>query len=194
MKIYVEGGGDSKELKIRCRQGFRKLLEKADLPRMPGTVAGGGRDSTFEKFKTAVSQGRKAILLVDSEDPVTASSAWAHLKARDNWDQPAGTDDEQAQLMVTCMETWIVADQPALHGFFGQCLNENALPPLNKLESRTRQDVQGALHHATKGCGQAKMYTKGSRSFQLLAALNPQTLKQHLPHFQGLIDTLGHRL
>ena len=25
--IYLEGGGDSKELHIRCREGFRKLLE-----------------------------------------------------------------------------------------------------------------------------------------------------------------------
>ena len=26
--IYLEGGGDSKELHTRCREGFRKLLEK----------------------------------------------------------------------------------------------------------------------------------------------------------------------
>ena len=26
--IYLEGGGDSNQLKIRCREGFRKLLEK----------------------------------------------------------------------------------------------------------------------------------------------------------------------
>ena len=29
IKIYVEGGGDRKDLKTRCRQGFSKFFEKA---------------------------------------------------------------------------------------------------------------------------------------------------------------------
>jgi hypothetical protein len=31
IKIYVEGGGDSKALKTACRRGFRLFLEKAGL-------------------------------------------------------------------------------------------------------------------------------------------------------------------
>lgn len=42
MKIYVEGGGDSKELKTRCRRGFSNFFEKAGLKgRMPRVVACG---------------------------------------------------------------------------------------------------------------------------------------------------------
>ncbi len=34
--IFLEGGGDSKELHIRCREGFRQLLEKCGFKgRMP---------------------------------------------------------------------------------------------------------------------------------------------------------------
>ena len=42
--IYLEGGGDSKELRVRCREGFRKLLEKTvQGAQMPRLVACGGR-------------------------------------------------------------------------------------------------------------------------------------------------------
>lgn len=54
VKLYVEGGGDSKEQHVRCREGFRKLLEKAGLAgEMPRIVAGGGRGTTFDQFKMA---------------------------------------------------------------------------------------------------------------------------------------------
>ncbi len=51
--LYVEGG-ESKEDQIRCREGFRKLLEKAGFSgRMPRLSACGGRGSVFDDFKTA---------------------------------------------------------------------------------------------------------------------------------------------
>jgi len=74
VKIYVEGGGDSKEQHVRCREGFRKLIEKAGFRgRMLAIIAGGGRESAYDSFKTAVATGAQApypMLLVDSEDPV----------------------------------------------------------------------------------------------------------------------------
>ena len=49
--IYLEGGGDSNQLKIRCREGFCKLLEKCGFARrMPKLVACGGRDAAFDRF------------------------------------------------------------------------------------------------------------------------------------------------
>jgi hypothetical protein len=125
VKIYVEGGGDSKEQHARCREGFSKLIEKAGFRgRMPRIIAGGGRESTYDRFKTATAAGAQAaypMLLVDSEDPVPeeetvpdSALAWVHLKSRDNWDRPAGVKNDQAQLMVTCMETWIMVDREAL--------------------------------------------------------------------------------
>lgn len=194
MKLYIEGGGDSKEQHTRFREAFTKLLTKAGLTRMPRIVAGGGRDQTFDRFKIAIAIGEDAMLLVDSEDPVTGTSAWGHLKARDGWDCPSGVDDHQAQLMVTCMETWIVADREALRRVFRACLHESALPPVVRLEERGRHDVQDQLEHATRDCGRTRAYRKGKRSFRVLAELDPQTLRQHLPHFQKLLDALASRL
>jgi len=68
--IYLEGGGDSKELHIRCRKGFRKLLEKCGFKgQMPKLVACGGRDSAFDDFKIAhanKSNSDYASMLIDS--------------------------------------------------------------------------------------------------------------------------------
>jgi hypothetical protein len=183
--LYIEGGG-SKEGHIRCREGFRKLLENAGFSgRMPRLSACGGRQSTFDDFKTAHA-GRKAghyiAMLVDSEDPLEAiDSTWDHLKRRDDWNRPAGALDEHVLFMTTCMETWIVADRAALEEHYHSNLQDNALPPLQDLETRARHDVQDALVHATRHCSNA--YAKGARSFEVLAKLDPDVLKQHLPSF-----------
>lgn len=195
--LYIEGGGDSRSLHIECRRGFRKLLEKASFKeRMPSTKASGGRASAFDDFKTALelaSGDVYPILLVDSEDAVT-EPAWAHLQERDGWSKPDGADDDQAQLMVQCMETWCVADRHALRRFFGQHLQDSALPALNNLEARAKADVQQALEHATRECGRDREYKKGKRSFRLIAELEPRVLKEHLPHFVRLCEVLDNKL
>ena len=194
--LYIEGG-ESKEDQIRCREGFRKLIEKAGLSgRMPRLSACGGRRSVFDDFKTAHASrkvGAYIAMLVDSEDPVESlEKTWDHLKSRDQWDKPAGAVDEQVLFMTTCMETWIVADQTALREHYGQKLQENALPPLDNLENRNRHDVHDKLVHASRNCSNA--YTKGKRSFEVLAKLDPAVLKQHLPSFVRVDRILKEKL
>jgi hypothetical protein len=193
IKLYVEGGGDSKEQHARCREGFRKLLEKSGFSgRLPRIVAGGGREATFDQFKTSVrtvKPGDYPILLVDSEEVIGASvAAWVHLRERDGWDRPNGVADDQAHLMVTCMEAWIMADHPALRSYYGRCLHAGSLLPTLGLETRHSHSVQDALVTATRDC--QNNYRKGDRSFKILAELDPETLKRHLPHFLAFIQTL----
>ena len=95
--LYIEGG-DSKEDQIRCREGFRKLLEKMGLSgRMPRLSACGGREAVFDDFKIAHSRQRAedfVAMLVDSEDPAAdIEETWGHLKARDRWDKVLATLD-----------------------------------------------------------------------------------------------------
>jgi len=151
--IYLEGGGDSKELHTRCRESFRKLLERCAFGEtMP-----------------------RVLMLIDSEDPLPdIETPWAHLKVRDGWEKPEDASSEQVLMMTTCMETWIVADRAALRTDFGQNLQESGLPALVNLESRLRDAVQGTLVYATRNC--ANQCRKGKRSFQILAELTPDTL------------------
>lgn len=201
--IYVEGGGDSKEMHARCREGFSKLIGKAGFAGpMPRVVACGGRQHAFDMFRTAIGKEQGfPILLVDSEDPVDPQSesshdtaaAWNHLQSRDSWTRPDGTDDDQAQMMVACMETWIMSDRQALRKVFGSRLQISALLPINDLEHRSRSDVQRALENATRNRGRDKAYRKGRRSLQVLAQLNPGTLI-NLAHFRRFIETLDSHL
>lgn len=196
-KIYIEGGGDSKELHTRCREGFRHLLENCGYQgRMPRLVACGGRSQAYDAFQTAVRTSRDEsyiALLVDSETAVKESNkTWAHLRVRDNWPQPKGTNDEQVLLMVTCMETWVVADRPALRRHFGSELNESALPPLHGIENRSRDAVLESLTTATKDCQNA--YRKGKRSFELIAKIRRLEIEPHLTSFQRFLRILDQRL
>jgi hypothetical protein len=198
-KIYVEGGGDSSKLHDRCREGFSSLFKKCGLAtRMPRIVGCGSRAEAFDKFKTALLDGREAYiaLLVDSEDPVDdIEKTWAHLKKRDDWDKPSGTDDANVLLMTTCMETWIVADQKAITQHFDP-RNQKSVAfkglPTSNLETRLRHAVQDALVIATKNC--TASYAKGKRSFEVLAKLDPKTLSEKLPSFARVVRILNEKL
>lgn len=194
--LFIEGGGDSKDLHVRCREGFHKLLAAGGFAgRMPRLVACGSRNATFDRFNTAHSSGQPdfAAMLVDSEDPIAdIEKPWDHLRNRDRWAVPAGATDEQVLLMVTCMETWLVADRKALKGHYGSKLKESALPATVNLEARGRHDVQDALANATRDC--RNCYAKGKRSFDILAKLDPAVLRKHLPSFARACDVLQRKV
>jgi hypothetical protein len=198
--IYLEGGAsgtDSKDLQIRCREGFRKLLEKCDYKgRMPRLFACGSRGAAFDDFKTALAGQRPSdfvAMWIDSEDPLTdVEATWVHLNRRDNWTRPVGATDDQVLLMTTCMETLVAADRAGLRDHYGAKLQASALPPLHQLENRPRHEVQDKLVHATRNCTNA--YAKGKRSFEVLAELRPATLAEHLPSFVRTLRILDQRL
>jgi hypothetical protein len=197
-RIFIEGGGESKELRTRCRMGFRRLLEKCGLEgNMPRLVACGGRDEVFEDFTRAHAHAGSeefVAMLVDSEAPVkNKDKPWEHLKRRDGWERPEGATDGQVLLMITCMETWIAADGRTLRKFFGQCLRENALPATPEMESRPPDAVQKALIQATRDCGKRR-YAKGAKSFEIVGKLDPKTLRRDLPGFRRVEAILREKL
>ncbi len=198
--IYIEGGGagpGSKDVTIRCREGFRKLLENCGFAtRMPRLTACGGRQSAFDAFKIALNSGEPGNFLalwIDSEEPpADMEAAWQHLLMRDHWARPARALDEQVLFMTTCMETWFVADHAALQAHFKNGLQVSALPPLHELEKRGRHDVQDKLVKATRMC--SKTYSKGAGSFEILGKLSPGVLDQYLPSFVRIRRILSTRL
>ncbi len=195
-RIYIEGGGDSKQLKVQCRKGFRQLLERCGFSRrMPRLVACGGRSAAYGDFKTAHESNKAeyVAMLIDSEKPVSnPEETWDHLRNCDRWERPDGADDEQVLFMTTCMETWIVADRDTLRQHYGSSLQESALPSLISLEQGNRQDIQEGLKRATRNCSNA--YQKGKRSFEILGKLEPETMESYLPAFQRAKRILNEKL
>jgi hypothetical protein len=198
-ELYIEGGAtgaDSKELQIRCREGFRKLLEKCGYKgRMPRLFACGSRGATFDDFKfglAAKASNDYVAMWIDSEDPLSdLEKTWDHLKQRDNWNKPTGATDDQFLLMTTCMETLIAADRDALANHYND-LQVSALLPLLDLESRNRHCVQDSLFRATQNSKNA--YSKGKRSYEILSKLTPATLEEHLPSFVRTRRILSEKL
>jgi hypothetical protein len=191
MKLYVEGGGDSKSLRTACRRGFRRFLEKAGLTgMMPRIVACGGRQSAYENFTVAHEQPDDvSYLLVDAEGPVHKENPWEHLEKRDHWVRPPGATDAQCHLMVQAMESWFLADPETLLVFYGQHFNENAIPANQQIERVSKADVFRGLERATRHTKKGP-YKKGSHSFEILAALNPDRVENVSPHAKRFLASL----
>ena len=185
VEIYIEGGGDSKSGRDRCREGFNKLFRKCGFGNSPRLKACGSRDAAYDRFNNALARAScddVIMLLVDSEDPVRdISMTWYHLRQGDRWQKPSGAVDEDVLLMTTSMETWIIADRETLREHFGRNFQQTALLPLDNLENRGRQDVLASLERATRNCHAS--YTKGPKSFEVLGKLSPEILEQYLPSF-----------
>jgi len=133
VRVYVEGGGDQKETKIRLRQGFHEFFAEL-LVGAQGKhirfqiIMGGPRLKAFDLFRSDVPRYLTAfcVLLVDSEGPVRTPLAecmpdpvaWRRLELPDKHCHP----------MVQAMEAWLLADVEALRRYYGQGFNRGAIP------------------------------------------------------------------
>jgi hypothetical protein len=189
--LYVEGGGDSKALKARCREGFRKFVEKAGLAgRMPRIVPCGGRTNAYRSFETALDiRGRTPMLLIDAEGPLTAESPWDHLFKQDGWDRPDGAGDDHCHLMVQIMESWFLADRSALESFYGRDFQVGALPANRNVEQIGKADVLQGLQRATRKNTKGS-YHKGSHSFTILGRIDPAVVEAGARSAKGFLDVL----
>ncbi len=195
VKVYVEGGGKGKALKAACRKGFRKLIEKLGLAgTMPGIVACGSRNDAYDRFQTALTDGKDIVfLLVDAEGSVAAPAAaakpWQYLKDRDNWNRPENATDDQCHLMVQLMESWFIADAEALESYFGQGFRKRALPNGLNVESVPKQEVMKGLEQATRAQN-CQDYKKGKHSFEILALLDPAKVRKQSPYADRFFEEL----
>lgn len=208
MKIFVEGGGDSSQLKANCRKGFASFFEKAGLKgKMPRIVASGSRKQAYDDFCTALNNGEEALLLVDSEESVNTGlqgtedyetwKPWEHLAQRegDKWLKPANATNKQCHLMVQCMESWFLADHDALKSFFGQGFQGNQLPTTaNQIETIGKQQVYDALAKATANCKTKAKYGKGEHSFKILERIAPSKVIEASPWARRWINVTKQRM
>lgn len=197
VRVYVEGAGDYKHTDnaTACRRGFHELVEKLGLPENRlSVIACGSRFQTFNDFRKALRQHPDdfVILLVDSEGPVEVPSAWAHLHARDGWQCPAVAIEDQAHLMVQCMEAWFLADREALIEFYGQGFLAGSLPGQPNIELIPKRSLLLVLKHAS-GQTRKGSYHKTRHAFPLLARIHPQKLRIASLHAGRLFDVLLQR-
>ncbi|MBN2497788.1 MAG: DUF4276 family protein [Deltaproteobacteria bacterium] len=197
-KLFVEGGGnDNASLKTECRKAFKIFLEVAGFSgRLPAVIPCGGRRRAFDQFCTAIERlgdGDVAILLVDSEGPITGNSPWDHVKKRrgDEWERPTGSSDDQLHLMVQCMESWFLADRKTLREFFNQGFRENALPSATAdIEDVSKEEVFRKLSAATRDTKTKGEYDKGKHAFKLLERVDPGLIREASSWAKRFLETL----
>jgi len=216
VKLFVEGGGNSKSLRTECRAAFNTFLQKAGLSGyMPRIVASGSRSEAYSDYCTALRNGENAVLLVDSEaaviipkdtfdyaadDPRTWNP-WYHLTSRrgqagdiaDPWVKPSDADDGSCHLMVQSMESWLLADIEALISFYGPELKEKSIPSRSDIENIAKSDVLDALKAATRYT-QKGSYDKGNHSFRILRVLNPERVISSSPWARRFVMLLSEKM
>jgi surfactin synthase thioesterase subunit len=176
VKVYVEGGGKQNHaLATQCRHGFAQFFEKAGLkPPMLRIVAGGSRQETYKKFRTAqedLTSGEMAVLLVDSEGSVSGQVA------------------EDQHFMVQAMEAWFHADKEALESFYVGGFRKNALVQRPDVENIPKNALVDSLKRATKDCQKGE-YSKGDHSFKILALIDPIKVSGASPYASRLFNYL----
>jgi len=195
IKIYIEGGGEGKDLDSRFREAWTKFFKAAGLSgQMPRPIRGKGRLHTHDLFVTAFNNRSKneiPLLLLDSESAIEdGNSIWQHLKSRDQIEKPAQASEEHVYLMVQVMETWLLSDPNALGSYFGSKFKSGKIPVRPDLEAVDKQRIFDTFEQATIDCGQ-KRYAKGKISFELLGAVNPQKVADKCAHAKRFLDFLA---
>jgi hypothetical protein len=193
IKVYVEGGGEGKNLSTECRRGFNKIFSKV-IPNgiRPRIVAGGPRENTIKMFLKAVksSKEQKSILLVDSEGPVPEKTKpWEYLKNGHNWTLDSPEDRNRVFLMVQLMEAWFLADKQTLQSYFGRGFSVNPLPQRQNIEEIPLKDVNTGLRNATRNSAKGE-YGKALHSYEILGMIDPSKVEKASDHAAQLFEEL----
>jgi hypothetical protein len=162
---------------------------------MPRIVAGKSRQSTFDRFRTAVQVDDPddlPLLLVDSEGPIAIGhNPWQHLNSRkdDPMPKPLNATNDECHLMVQLMESWFLADPQAVKRYFGTGVLMKHLKEVADIELVAKADVMTRLNSATKTSKHGK-FDKARDSFELLSRIDPARVEIASRHAKRLLDFL----
>lgn len=170
-RIYIEGA-EREDLRRAAREAFSKLFATVLGHRKPSFVFCGSRLEAFSQFRDHLELHRDeaALLVVDAEEVVDASTRWEHVRKRkgDGWVKPKGSTEADLRFMSVVMESWCIAD-----AFLAR-----------QLERIPKDQVFTEL----KKRGWSK---EGANSFQLVAKADAQLLLKRSPEFKALCDRLA---
>ena len=196
IRIYIEGGGDSKNQKSSLTKGFSKffleLVKEATTKNIKwNIIMCGTRNNTFRDFKNALKSHPDAfnVLLVDAEAPVNKKSPWEHLKFRDNWDKPTEVNDDNCHLMVQTMEAWFIADIDALKTYYRQGFKVSGIPKTPHVETIAKDDLERIIKIATANTSK-KEYHKINHASELLGKIDANKVRQASPYCDRIFTTI----
>ncbi|HUU69693.1 MAG TPA: DUF4276 family protein [Planctomycetota bacterium] len=189
----MEGGGEGMA-RAALREGFcvflGELRDRARRKRMEWSVIpAGSRNDAYQAFRAACQQRPQIInvLLVDAEGVVVGSPK-DHVCNSNRWERSVFTDDN-CHLMVQLMESWFLADLPALSSFYGPDFREGQIPRTNDVEAIGKDRVLTALGEATRSTQQGQ-YSKTRHAPRLLKCIRHSQVLPRARHCERLFVTL----
>jgi hypothetical protein len=191
VRIYVEGGprGADADGVRNFRNAFKEHFQQLNQGlKTLEVVALGSTEQTIKGYAQGVGQYSSdcaVALLVDADEPVTASTAARHLEAKLNSLKVPSNARTNIFLMVQCMESWLVTDAVALAECFGRKLRAAVLPQSPDIEAVSKRDVLAALDAAIKPTP-TKRYHKVEHGAKILAKLKPSLVGERSRHAKSL--------
>ena len=186
--VYIEG---SKRLK----RGFDRFLQPSlDALRAKGlsvrVVMCGG--TPIQDFRDAIRTHPNdvVLLLKDAEGPDDGQLV-RRLRERLLQYLPASTrlPESHLHLMVQIMESWFLADRPALGRYYGPAFMAGRLPPNPRVERIPKAAVLSALKAATRLTSKRE-YHKTRHAPDLLEQIDRDRVRQAAPNCQRLFEHL----
>jgi len=195
IRIYAEGGGDSKHAKGFLREGFGEFLRELRLMARQRRVRWhivtcGSRNAAFSDFRTAQRhhpQAFNVLLLIRRR-----LTPWAHLQQRDGW-ACEGVPDAHCHLMTQAMEAWFIADPEQLATFYGEGFRENSIPGNPDVEQIPWDQLTACLKEATRHTQKGE-YHKIHHAGRLLELIDPAKVQGASRHCKRLFTTLQSKM
>jgi hypothetical protein len=97
--------------------------------------------------------------------------------------------EDQAHLMVQCMEAWILADRESVVKYYGQGFIASKLPPPQNVEQKSSAEALQILQQASSNTSKGE-YHKTQHGFDLLERIDPQLIRIASPHANRLFEVL----
>ncbi len=203
IRIYIEGGKQSKNSNISLREGFSaffgELKEKAREKRIKfDVVLCGNSAETYKDFLIGVKYHQNSFVafLIDSDNEVsekdTPKSFLQKQEKSRNWNFE-NVENEQCHLMVQIMESWFLADVETLKSFYGQNFKHSVIPRQPNVEKIVKLDVESSLDKATNKTSKGK-YHKIKHGADLLSKIETAKIRVKAEHCNRLFETINKNL
>lgn len=178
--LFVEGSRNTDNGDLR--NGFSKLLQQANLRRMPQIIMCNDTAGAIRKFQQETDNPRsrfqRILLLVDLDGPDATRTAWLAAKA-------LTAHRDRIFFMVQKMEAWFLAQPSVVHNFYSPNL-PHALPAT---AAGLMQHPDQVLEHCTMGTRKGR-YHKTGHGARLLAQLRLPELQTVFPDVARLVAAL----
>jgi Domain of unknown function (DUF4276) len=181
-QIFVEGGRNNSD--AMARQGFSQFFKRAGVKMLPRVVICGSRGDAIRDYRN---RRGPAVLLVDSEQAVTAATKIQHLLDRGDIDATHQNQlsEQDIFFMIEAMESWLIADIESIAKRHQNVKPEAAIEERVRVKTQVETIPKLASAKAIKN-SLPSAWTKGRR-MELMALLDPEIVMKLAPDAEALI-------